>query len=108
MDDSLKTVLIDEAQSRHFHSRQALTVRDGGALSDFDNVTVRIADVAANLTVLGNRLRDELGSLACPQLITRVNIRNAEVHEAVDVIRVGDAERYRRLIRGRPAANVQN
>src|SRR5205823_11035280 len=26
----------------------------------------------------------------------------------VDVIRVGDAERYRRLIRGRPASNVQN
>src|SRR6202043_2091333 len=32
----------------------------------------------------------------------------AEIHKAVDVIRVGDAERYRRLIRGRPAPNVQN
>src|SRR3974390_2670800 len=37
-----------------------------------------------------------------------LNIRNAEIHKAVDVIRVGDAERYRRLIRGRPASNVQN
>src|SRR5260221_4819090 len=37
-----------------------------------------------------------------------MNIRNAEIHKAVDVIRVGDAERYRRLIRGRPAPNVQN
>src|SRR5215813_12134680 len=37
-----------------------------------------------------------------------MNIRNAEIHKAVDVIRIGDAERYRRLIRGRPASNVQN
>jgi hypothetical protein len=37
-----------------------------------------------------------------------LNIRNAEIHKAVDVIRVGDAERYRRLIRGRAASNVQN
>src|SRR5580704_12242971 len=40
---------------------QALTVREVGALSDFDDVTVRIADVAAYLAVLGNRLGDELG-----------------------------------------------
>src|SRR6185369_13217618 len=33
---------------------------------------------------------------------------NPEIHKAVDVIRVGDAERYRRLIRGRPASNIQN
>src|SRR5258708_922403 len=37
-----------------------------------------------------------------------MNIRNAEIHKAVDVIRVGDAERYRRLIRSRSAPNVQN
>ena len=37
-----------------------------------------------------------------------MNIRNPEIHKAVDVILVGDAERYRRLIRGRAAANVQN
>ena len=36
-----------------------------------------------------------------------MNIRNAEIHKAADVIRVGDTERYRRLIRG-PAPNVQN
>jgi hypothetical protein len=58
--------------------------------------------------MLGDRLRDELGSSTFPQFITRLNIRNAEIHKAVDVIRVGDAERYRRLIRGRPAPNVQN
>src|ERR1700719_2473437 len=40
--------------------------------------------------------------------MARLNIRNAKIHKAVDVIRVGDAERYRRLIRSRPASNVQN
>src|SRR6202158_3490734 len=40
--------------------------------------------------------------------LQRLKIRNTEMHKAVDVIRVGDAERYRRLIRGRPAPNVQN
>src|SRR6202050_3569521 len=90
------------------HPGRALTVREIGALPDLDNVTVRIADVAANLAVLGDWLCDELGSSTFPQFIARLNIRNAEIHKAVDVIRVGDAERYRRLIRGRPAPNVQN
>src|ERR1022692_3668158 len=87
---------------------RALTVREVGALSDFDNITVRIADVAARLAVLGDRLGDEPPSSTFPHFIARLNVRNAEIHKAVDVIRVGDAERYRRLIRGRPAPNVQN
>src|ERR1700733_2691878 len=90
------------------HRGRALTVREVGALPDLDNVTVRIADVAANLAVLGYGLCDELGSSTFPQFIARLNIRNAEIHKTVDVIRVGDAESYRRLIRGRPAPNVQN
>ena len=45
---------------------QALTLSEVGALSDLDNVTVRIAHVAADLAVLGDRLRDELGSPAFP------------------------------------------
>src|SRR5580698_2804427 len=79
-----------------------------GALCDLDNVSVRIADVAANLAVLGDRFRDELRSSTFPQFVARLNIRNAEIHKAVDVIWVGDAERYRRLIGGRPAPDVQN
>src|SRR6202043_1955844 len=62
----------------------------------------------ADLAVLGNRFREKLGSPTFPQFVARLNIRNAEIHKAVDVIRVGDAERYRRLIRGRTAPNVQN
>jgi hypothetical protein len=58
--------LADEAQSSASYPRRALTVGEIGTLSDFDNVTVRIADVAANLAVLGDRLGDELGASTFP------------------------------------------
>ena len=45
---------------------RASALRDVGALSDLDDVTVRIADVAANLAVLFLRLRDELSSSTFP------------------------------------------
>src|SRR5271167_5186375 len=41
---------------------RALTVREVGALSDFDDIAVRIADVTAYLAVLGDRLGDELSA----------------------------------------------
>src|SRR5437764_5173115 len=88
------------------HPGGALTVREVGALSDLDDVTVRIADVAARLPVLGDRLRDELGSSAFPQFVARLDIGDADIHKAVDVIRVGDSEGYSRLIRRRPAPDV--
>ena len=77
-------------------------------MSDLDDVTVWVADVAADLAVLGNRFRAKLGSPTFPQFVARLNIGNAEIHKAVDVVRVGDAERYRRLVRGRAAPHVQN
>ena len=45
---------------------RASTVRLVGALSDLDNISVRIADVAACLAVLGDRLREELRSSTFP------------------------------------------
>jgi hypothetical protein len=45
---------------------RALTVREIGALSNFDNVTVGVADVAADLAILWYWLRDELRSSAFP------------------------------------------
>src|SRR3984893_14458496 len=89
-------------------SGRALAVLKRRALSDLDDVTVRIADVAANLAVLGYRRCEELGSSAFPQFVARLDIRNAEIHKAVDVIRVGNAERYRGLVRSRPAPHIQN
>ena len=49
-----------------FEAGRALTILEIGALSDLDNITVRIADVAARLAVLGDRLRDELRSSTFP------------------------------------------
>ena len=92
-----------DPQNMSSHPCGALTVFERGALSDLDNITVRVADVASDLAVLGDRFSEKFGSPAFPQLVTRVNIRNSEIHKAVDVIRVGEAERYRRLVRGRPA-----
>src|SRR5258707_7019117 len=40
--------------------------------------------------------------------MSSLNFRNPKIHKAVGVVRVGDAERYRRLIRGRPTSNIQN
>src|SRR5271170_3505795 len=41
--------------------------------------------------------------------MARLNIRNADIHKAADLIRVGgDAERYCRLIRSGPAPDVDN
>ena len=77
-------------------------------MSDFDDVTVRVADVAADLAVLGNRFCEELGSSAFPQFVARLNIGNAEIHKAVDVVWVRDAKRYRWLVRGRATPDVQN
>src|SRR5580692_1193231 len=48
------------------HPGRALTVDSVGALSDFDDVAIGIADVAAYLAVLWNRRRDELGSSTFP------------------------------------------
>jgi|SRR5580692_6747049 hypothetical protein len=54
------------------------------ALPNFYDVAVRIANIAARLTVLGLGLRDELGSSTSPQFIARLNICNADIHEAAD------------------------
>lgn len=51
---------------KRIHQGRASTVSEICALSHLDNITVRIADIAAYLSVLGNWLRDELRSPAFP------------------------------------------
>jgi hypothetical protein len=52
---------------RMLFAGRALAVREVQlALSDLDNITVRIADVAARLAVLVLRLRDELRASTFP------------------------------------------
>src|SRR5206468_12011520 len=58
------------------------------------------------LAVLGYGLRDEFGSPTFPQLVAPLNIRNADIHEAVDLTGVGYAQRCRRLVRRGPASDI--
>jgi len=54
------------------------------ALPNLDNIAIRIANVAARLAILFLWLCDKLGSSAAPQFIARLNICNADIHEAAD------------------------
>ena len=62
-------VVLERDDERHIVSCAFIPRSTGskvGALSDLDDIAVRIADVAADLAVLGDRLRDELGSPTFP------------------------------------------
>lgn len=85
-----------------------LAVSKIGALSDLDDIAIRIADVASDLAVLGDRRRDELGSPTLPQFVTCLNIRDTDIHKAIDLVWIGNTERYRRLVGGRPASDVDD
>src|SRR6478735_4701219 len=79
------------------------------ALPNLNNVAVRITNVAAGLTVFGLWLGDELRSPAPPKCIALLNIGDANVHEAAEVIGIGRyAKRDRRLVGCRPAAHVDD
>src|SRR4051794_14280764 len=80
-------------------SGRVLAVGQVSALSYFDNVTIRVANVAARLAVLWDRLGDELGSPAFPRFVARLNIRDPDVHEAVDMARVRHTKSHGRLVR---------
>lgn len=76
------------------------------ALPDLDNITVRVADIAANLPGLRDRLCNEFGSPAFPKFVTRLNVGNTDIHKAVDVIGIGGGECPRRLVGGRSALTL--
>ena len=61
-----KLILFPLSNCENAFPGRALTVLEIGALSDLDDVSVWIADVAAYLAVLGDRFRDELRSPAFP------------------------------------------
>src|ERR1700722_6512093 len=65
--------------------RSLLAVSDALlALPNLYNIAIGIANVAARLAVFGLWLGDELGSSAFPKFIARLNIGNADIHEAAD------------------------
>src|SRR5579863_3054073 len=79
------------------------------ALANFYNVAIGIANVAARFTVFVLWLRDEFCSPTSPQLIARLNIGDADIHEAVDQIGIGrDAQRYSRLVGSRTTPDVDD
>jgi hypothetical protein len=86
--------------------RPALTVGEIGALPDLDNIAIRITHVATDLAVFGDRRSDKLGPPAAPQFVASLNIRNTDVHKAVDPVGVGGAQRYRRFVGRRSASDV--
>src|ERR1700678_3470636 len=79
------------------------------ALPDFYNIAVGIANVAAGLAVLALWLGNKLGSSTTPAFVARLNIGNADIHKAADGIGAGgDAERDRRFVGCRTAADVED
>src|SRR5438034_2494038 len=81
----------------------------GGGLADFDEVTVRVADVAADLGLALYRRRQELGAAGAPLRVDRIDVGHADVQEAAGPSRVGRRlERDGRLVVGRPAADVDD
>jgi len=60
------TAIVRQAFKLASRPGRALAIRKVGALPDFDNITVRIADVAAYLAIFGDRRGDELGSSTLP------------------------------------------
>src|ERR1700730_10214753 len=71
--------------ARLFAHLVGLAVSNAGiALPNFYNIAIRIANVAARLAVLGLRLRDAIGASTSPKFITRLNICDADIHQAAD------------------------
>ena len=104
------TVADIERSARYYEKvfdAQVLSLGDGNAPG-----YLQLANIWMILNVGGGPTPDKpTVTLSVPDpnhINSFLNIRHAEIHKAVDVIRIGNAERYRRLIRGRPAPNVQN
>lgn len=79
------------------------------ALPNFYDVPVRIAYIASYLAVLIFRFGEKCRSPTSPELVARMNIRNANIHEATNFIGVGRrSERYRWFVRCRTAPHIEN
>src|ERR1700723_3068528 len=78
-------------------------------LRNFDNITIRIANVAERLAGILLWLCNKHGSSISPLFIVRLNIWNADMHKAADWVRIGgNTERYRWFCGCRAAPDVDN
>ena len=81
----------------------------GDPLADLDEVAVGVAHVAAEfMTPVCGRCQ-ELGPASAPQLVDGVDVGDADVEEAADVVGVARRlERHRRLVIGGWPADVDD
>jgi hypothetical protein len=56
-------------------------VQHAGELADFDEISVRVPHVAADLSLAVDGRRDELGPLLLPGLVTGPDISDPQVEE---------------------------
>src|SRR5436190_7045636 len=57
-------------------------LEDSGRLADLDQVPVRVAEVAADLTSVVHRRGEELGTAGAPVGVDSLDVRHTDVEEA--------------------------
>src|SRR5439155_20537218 len=78
-------------------------------LANFDQVAVRVAHVAPDLSTAIDRRRHELGPFYTPLLIALLNVNNPQIQETRDrVAGLVVDDRDVRLVGGRPTAWVHD
>src|SRR3954451_3317706 len=83
--------------------------RGASRLPNLDEVAVRVSDVAADLGLELDRLRQELRAASTPLRVQGVDVSHPKVEEAAHPIQVaGGLERDGRLVGGRVAAAVDD
>ena len=78
-------------------------------LADLDQVTIRVADVGADLAAVILGLGQELGALRRPLRVGRGDVGHPDVDECAGTVRVSRRrERHRGLVIGRAAARIED
>lgn len=88
--------------------RNGLLEEPGCALPNFDDIAIRIADVASRLAELLFRFGQKRRSAAFPKLVAPLNVCDAKIQEATDFIGVGGRERDRRFVGCRRASTRED
>src|SRR5712664_3119230 len=78
-------------------------------LADLDQVTIRVADVGADLAAVVLGLGQELGALRRPLRVGRADVGDPEVEKCAGLVGVSRRrERHRGLVIGRAAARIKD
>src|SRR5690348_16428494 len=78
-------------------------------LSYLDEVAVRVADVAADLTAAVDRRGQKLGPAPAPRFVYGVDVGDPDIEKGADPVKIGRRlERYRWFVVRRSAADVDD